>query len=462
MAPVSPFQRGKAKLCRSVVAIAIALPSLLAAGQAQATDVELHLDPGVAFPLGSPQTDHFGVGSGGWLGGDIQVWKFFHWEANAGFLALSQGNEGGSVGEAFTLGTGPRLQRPRKDGWSPWIDADPLYVRTGSLDRFGVTVGAGVAFPLREARDLWLGPYVRYLQVVQDSTSDPIAVNSADARILAVGLSLEWSTPYHPPPPALAGPPQDYDGDGLVGADDLCPYVAGPVENHGCPDVDTDGDGVVDRLDQCPKVPGPPSNHGCPYADTDGDGLTDDIDRCPNEPGPKDLRGCPDRDKDGVPDIDDQCPDKPGPIENHGCPVYKLVVVTGQKVEIKQKILFAFGSSKILAKSFPLLNEVTEALKDHSALQVRIEGHTDSVGGDAQNLKLSKERAASVMAYLVEHGIAGSRLTSEGFGKTQPLESNATVDGREANRRVEFVITGGNAVPKTEQVLVPTPTNRGP
>jgi outer membrane protein OmpA-like peptidoglycan-associated protein len=71
---------------------------------------------------------------------------------------------------------------------------------------------------------------------------------------------------------------------------------------------------------------------------------------------------------------------------------------------------------------------------------VRIEGHTDDKGNDKKNLKLSQGRADAVRDYLVNAGIAGDRLQSQGFGETRPIADNKTKEGREANRRVEFVI----------------------
>jgi outer membrane protein OmpA-like peptidoglycan-associated protein len=311
-----------------------------------------------------------------------------------------------------------------------------MYVHTGSLSRFGVAVGAGDTFPIPYSKILWVGPAVHYLDVVQ--SSDP-STNSNDAHVLMAGLSVEAVFPAKAQPPAAA----DSDGDGILDRDDRCPTLPGPADNGGCPDLDSDGDTVVDRLDACPKVPGPVANHGCPLPDRDNDGLTDDVDRCPDEPGPRDFQGCPDRDKDGTPDVDDHCPDVPGPKENSGCPVYKLVTVTANKITISQKIFFAFNSSKVLPKSLPLLAEVAQALKDHATLKVRVEGHTDSVGNAAYNLKLSQNRAAAVRQILVENGVDAARLEAVGFGQTQPLDTNATVAGREVNRRVDFVITAG-------------------
>ena len=67
-----------------------------------------------------------------------------------------------------------------------------------------------------------------------------------------------------------------------------------------------------------------------------------------------------------------------------------------------------------------------------------VEGHTDSSGSDSYNMKLSKERAASVASWLEENGVPSNRLTSEGYGETQPIATNSTAQGRQDNRRVEI------------------------
>jgi outer membrane protein OmpA-like peptidoglycan-associated protein len=76
---------------------------------------------------------------------------------------------------------------------------------------------------------------------------------------------------------------------------------------------------------------------------------------------------------------------------------------------------------------------------------VGVYGHTDSVGGDEYNLRLSKSRAAACLRYIVDKGgISGGRLESEGFGKTKPVDTNDTPEGRAKNRRVDFKILGGD------------------
>jgi outer membrane protein OmpA-like peptidoglycan-associated protein len=148
----------------------------------------------------------------------------------------------------------------------------------------------------------------------------------------------------------------------------------------------------------------------------------------------------PDRDSDGTPDESDLCPDVAGPASNRGCPKYEKVVVTPEKLELKDKIQFAWDSPLIEPASHPALDEAVQALKDNPSFQVQIEGHASSEGGDEHNQTLSEARAKAVLDYLASHGVAQSRLSSRGFSSSVPLNSNTTTAGREANRRVEFVV----------------------
>ncbi|MDQ6756575.1 MAG: OmpA family protein [Bacteroidota bacterium] len=151
------------------------------------------------------------------------------------------------------------------------------------------------------------------------------------------------------------------------------------------------------------------------------------------------YQGCPipDTDKDGVNDEDDKCPNEPGPATNFGCPVIERAII--EKVNIAAKnILFATGSSKLLGKSYASLNNIITILKDHPNYKIDIEGHTDSTGTHEKNMVLSNDRAASVKAYLVSHGIDESRITSAGFGPDKSIATNQTIAGRIQNRRVEM------------------------
>ncbi len=143
----------------------------------------------------------------------------------------------------------------------------------------------------------------------------------------------------------------------------------------------------------------------------------------------------PDSDGDGVPDSRDRCPGTaPGvQVDVHGCPEI-LLTLTG--------VNFKFDSSEIESNSEEILNQAVAALNSAAAVDIRIEGHTDSTGSDAYNQKLSQRRAAAVQAYLVQHGIPAARLSTEGKGESQPVAPNTTAEGRYQNRRVDFHVVG--------------------
>ena len=237
----------------------------------------------------------------------------------------------------------------------------------------------------------------------------------------------------------------DNDNDGIADGQDKCRDIQGVVEYQGCPVPDADHDGVLDADDKCPNEPGPANRQGCPFRDADVDGIEDSVDQCPNEAGLPELRGCAPKDRDGDSVFDhlDNCPDEKGDKDNQGCPKKKkqLVVITAERLVIKDKVYFATGRSTILAKSFPLLDQVAEVIKGHPELKhVVVEGHTDSVGKAETNRKLSQDRANAVMAYLVKKGVAAERLAARGYGPDRPAAENSTAAGREQNRRVEFTL----------------------
>jgi outer membrane protein OmpA-like peptidoglycan-associated protein len=226
---------------------------------------------------------------------------------------------------------------------------------------------------------------------------------------------------------------------------------------------DTDGDGIPDDIDACPTEPedhkDPDPLDGCPApADRDGDGIPDKFDKCPDQPedkdGIEDQDGCPedDADQDGIPDAKDACPKEPGQPDpdpkKNGCP--RFIKLEGSSVRVLQQVHFQTGSATILPDSFPMLQEIANLLKVTPAIKkMRIEGHTDNRGAAEMNLDLSKRRAASVMTWLVQHGIEQARLESEGYGLTRPIETNDTEEGRLANRRVEFKILDEGDAPET-------------
>jgi outer membrane protein OmpA-like peptidoglycan-associated protein len=210
---------------------------------------------------------------------------------------------------------------------------------------------------------------------------------------------------------------------------------------------------VLDHLDACPSTPAgdtaDPARPGCPDPDTDGDRVTDGVDACPREhaslhPDP-DRPGCPlpDRDHDSVIDEDDTCPDifgSPSPDPSrHGCP--GLVRIEGGVVRILQPVFFATARDRILPRSRGVLQAVADALAATPEIRrMTIDGHTDDVGDDGANLELSERRARNVMAWLVEHGIAASRLEAHGYGESRPLQRGRSTRARSVNRRVMFRI----------------------
>ena len=240
--------------------------------------------------------------------------------------------------------------------------------------------------------------------------------------------------PETPGLPEFNGCP-DSDGDGIQDSMDDCPNQAGLAEFNGCPD--TDGDGVPDPEDDCPETPGLAELNGCP--DADGDGIPDNEDECPEEAGPEENNGCPyqDTDGDGVIDPEDDCPEVAGTVANNGCPE-PTVEVINELNEYSNTVLFDFNKATIRSESEKALNSIVEIMEEYPNTIFHIGGHTDSVGSDQYNLKLSKERAASVRQYLVDGGIPATRLTSEGYGESRPIATNSTEAGRQENRRVEI------------------------
>ncbi len=283
----------------------------------------------------------------------------------------------------------------------------------------------------------------------KDAPAGAVVIEKTDADHDGVP-DLGDRCPDAPGRRALQGCP-DADGDGVTDAADACPQEPGPRATRGCPAAkDSDGDGTPDEIDRCPVDPedrdGFQDEDGCPDPDDDGDGIVDRVDACPHEPGSLEQRGCParaedrDRDGDGVADRLDRCPDQLGPAPE-GCPrKYSMVEVKRERIVIRQQVHFATGRADVLPDSSELLDQVVQVLKDFPRMRVSIEGHTDSVGGDAANLRLSQRRAEAVRARLVSKGIAGARLEAVGFGPTRPVASNGTARGRAQNRRTDFRI----------------------
>lgn len=114
--------------------------------------------------------------------------------------------------------------------------------------------------------------------------------------------------------------------------------------------------------------------------------------------------------------------------------------VVFDKPVVLNNIFFETGSAVLLDISLVEINRLAQMLRDQPDLQIHIIGHTDNVGSDADNMKLSKDRAQSVYQALVEAGVSSQRMSFEGKGETEPIADNDTEDGRRANRRTEFLL----------------------
>ncbi len=191
----------------------------------------------------------------------------------------------------------------------------------------------------------------------------------------------------------------DRDHDRIKNRDDVCPDVA------------EDADGLLDR-------------DGCPEEDVDQDGVADGVDPCPTR---RETRN-------GYQDADG-CPDVPPPRAPAAVPE-PLRAFSGTI----DGLYFGFDSAEILPTSEAVLSAAANVLRDHPTVRVHVRGHTDAVADDAYNLTLSAARAQAVVVWLGAHGVDVARLSSEGVGEAEPVESNDTEEGRSHNRRVQFVI----------------------
>jgi outer membrane protein OmpA-like peptidoglycan-associated protein len=216
--------------------------------------MSLKLEPGLAVALSNPQSQRTEAGVGQTIKLLFGLTPYLEVGPSAAFTTLPATMSMTDAGTSWALGATARVMRPHDAApgragiyaASPWIDGDAVYVRTGGLDRPGFAAAAGLAIPIDQRRRFWIGPFVRYFQIIQGERT---GFDNRDAKILSAGLSLEVSTGLlerkrAPVPLAVAvtAPPvaepvldSDRDSDGVLDAADHCPDVAGPVDNAGCP-----------------------------------------------------------------------------------------------------------------------------------------------------------------------------------------------------------------------------------
>jgi OOP family OmpA-OmpF porin len=176
------------------------------------------------------------------------------------------------------------------------------------------------------------------------------------------------------------------------------------VEVEKIVEVPVEVEKIVEKEVTCVVPPAAPTGP----VDADMDGVTDDMDKCPGT-----LKGAK--------------------VDGQGC------VVEEQKISLPN-IEFESGKTVLAPGGKDKLEAVVEFLNNQGEVQVDVFGHTDAQGKDSYNQALSEGRAKSVMEYLVSRGVSASRLSSKGFGETQPIATNETVEGRAQNRRVELLI----------------------
>ena len=275
-------------------------------------------------------------------------------------------------------------------------------------------LGAGIAAHLTEALTLRL----EVRDVISPQQGETGGGTNSPEILLGFGWTRRPAEEARPTrrDPVVAEPTTpprtDRDRDGFLDDEDACPVEAG-VAPHGCPDPDPDGDGIAGDADACPNDEGPGPD-GCPLADADGDGIDDGQDACPQEPETfnafEDGDGCP-----------DSMPADLGAFEG---------TLAG--------VNFQIDSARLRSISKKRLDAIVTVLTKYPKVTVEISGHTDSTGSAEHNTELSKSRAESVKAYLVQHGVDGSRVETRGAGPDEPIDTNATVEGRAKNRRIEF------------------------
>jgi len=203
---------------------------------------------------------------------------------------------------------------------------------------------------------------------------------------------------------------------GPIGAGVGVGALLGALACHDPQQAETTHTATTDTTTRVAPAPQPAAVVATADVDSDGDGVVDRLDRCPGTPA-------------GT------------PVDVNGCPAM-LLSLTG--------INFKFDSSVIEPSSSEILNRAVDSLNASKDVAVRIEGHCDSTGGQAYNQLLSERRAKAVQAYLVEHGIAASRLSVVGKGESVPVASNDSEEGRFQNRRVEFHVAGEAVVPAAD------------
>lgn len=227
------------------------------------------------------------------------------------------------------------------------------------------------------------------------------------------------------------------------------------------PAVDLDHDGVFDRLDRCDNTPEGAivDEWGCPI-DSDHDGVYDGLDKCPDTPPGEhvDRNGCSAVQRSGssrAPEVTRPTPTPPAaPAPAPAPPVSETErqLVEGGRVRL-ENVYFETNSANLLPESETTLNEVGAVLEKFVDLQVEVQGHTDTRGSNAYNMKLSQARAESVRKYLLAHfHLREANLSPKGYGEKQPETREKNDEERLRNRRVVIKALNPEVLPKNVKV----------
>jgi outer membrane protein OmpA-like peptidoglycan-associated protein len=425
-------------------------PVLLA--EPAAAEWRLHLTGAGAKPVRGYQKDEFGWGVYGAAALEYAIIQELGVQFEVGGLWLAEGTPSSlgyptdwSWADSFFVGGRARPFASSYDGKSAasaaglWASVAGGLVLTGNLVRSGIDAGVGWDLLFNKGR-LGVGPMVGYLHVFESDSSP----RPGDASVLIFGVHMELFADRSKDGPV----DDDRDGDGIKNAADACP------------DDPEDKDGFQDQ-------------DGCPEDDNDRDGIKDVVDKCPLDPEDidyyEDEDGCPDpdNDSDGILDVDDLCPNEKETLNGYadldGCPDVEQVRVVGEKIVLDEQILFQTNLTEIRPESNKLLERLAKLINEHPEYaQISVDGHTDERGADALNQKLSEERAKSVMNYLIVHGVSADRLSSRGFGASQPRIGNNDPLAYTLNRRVEFTVTRQSAVKGEPGPTTSPPPTSGP
>ena len=182
----------------------------------------------------------------------------------------------------------------------------------------------------------------------------------------------------------------------------------------------------------------------CNVVDQDGVAVEDQFGVCVSHgDGASADCAAKDSDGDGIADSKDACPSVKGIAANNGCPEVQEEVKTAIKA-VFEGLEFETDSDVIKTTCYDKLDNLAAVMNKFKTLKIKISGHTDKTGDAKYNMSLSERRAQAAKTYLIDKGIAASRLAAYGYGEEKPIASNDTPEGRKQNRRVDFNVVFGS------------------